>query len=871
MSKNQSLQNQVFLYSLDTQDFYTDKEQEINDKYFKALRIRKRLKEKKNEALKVKHFLEYKNENEELTDKESSISENITYKIRLYTSQSQKINIIINSLKTELNELLNTYKSTRELRNDALRSNKIISLFESTLTRVCKLETNQMTEDLFVIRVYHYQVLDSLIKNGFIFNGEKYEYFTSSAGQIRTKKIVCIKSKLYEKHENAIVCGLTPKIINNKGGVNINKYQAYLALSNSASMKWNRFNIDRIVVVDDFSTSVHGEVDYINRDTYEITREKKSMPIEHMDGCGIMLPTVSKKSFMFRMPWMKGLLTPFDFKKFALLHGKTKITDIYGKEYDIIQDNINIILTKSQFKMWKYYASWDEYKDKFRDFKCEASKLNIEDIGMNANLNYQMLQTLTTMSTKELESIAQNTIDDIAKLGSDKSTMLRILGATKENSNKNYLQKSLLLYPELLTDSHSREIIKNKKKALIRDARAGKLRIDGKYTFIIPDLYAFCEWLFLKSETPEGLLKNGEVYCNIFNEGKVDVLRAPHLYKEHAVRENIKNDVLDEWFITKGIYTSTHDLISRILQFDVDGDKALVVQDETLVKVAEREMKGIVPLYYEMAKADATNIVSDQLFKSLTSAYKANIGIISNDITKIWNSENPDINAVKWLTMYNNFMIDYAKTLFLPKPPKEAEDIIKSFTKNKLPHFFIYAKDKEEGKVESLNSSTVNKLHSLIPNKPIRFRKVAGKMDYRNLMNNKYPIISEDVISNFIRINKSKHNWLSENEESNEYHFNEMMRDELFKLHKSKSYVVDVLIEHLYTANSRFKDSLWNAFGDIIYENLENNVGDTIQCENCNERTEVQQDNEKYCEKCKIIVKREQVRLAVRKYRCNKS
>ena len=851
VTKNSELQKQVYLYSLETQDFYTDEEKIISDKYFHALRIRKKMKNKKDESLKIKNFLEDKMDKEEtLTLDEESLREKQIHKIKLYTDRISRINQYASQLKEQLNELLHTYEGVRVLREDSLRTNKIISLFESTLTRVCNMKINEITENLFVIRIYHYQVLKSIIHNGFLYKGIKYKYYTSSAGQIRTKKIVCINSEMYEKHENAITCGLSPAVINGKGGVNTNKYQAYLALSNSASAKWLRFNIDRIVVVDDFSTKVHAEVDYIDRDTYEITRQTMDMPIDHMDGCGIMLPTVSKKSFMFRMPWMKGLLTPFDFKKFALLYGKTKIVDIYGKEYDIIEDNINIILTKSQFKMWKYYDSWDDYKEKFKAYGCEASKLNIEDIGTDANLNYQMLQTLTTMTKDELRQIADKTINDILTLGKDKKTMLRVLGATKENHNKNYFQKSLLLYPELLTDSHSREVIKNKKRSLIKDARAGKLRVNGRYTFIIPDLYAFCEWLFLGIEVPNGLLANGDVYCDIFEEGKVDVLRSPHLYKEHAIKNNIKNEKLREWFISKGIYTSTFDVISKILMFDNDGDKGLVIQDETLVSVAEREMKGIVPLYYEMAKAEATNITSDKMFESLTSAYKANIGIISNDITKIWNSVEPNINAVKWLTMYNNFVIDYAKTLFLPKPPKEAENIIKSFTKNKVPHFFMYAKDKEEGKVERLNGSTVNKLVDLIPDKPIQFKNVAGTFNYKNLMNNKYPDQSELLIKEFTRLNHSKHNWLSSHETLSEYHFNKMMRDELFKLHRSKTYVVDVIIEHLYSKNSRFKDGLWDTFGDIIYDNLVKNLGNTIQCECCNERVEVESENAKYCDDC---------------------
>lgn len=624
--KKEELKNQIHLYSLETIDFYTDEEKEFHDKYMKALRIKNRIKKKDDSLLKKKHM--------------------------------KQINKIANSFNDQLKAKLSEFSGTRIVREESLKENKVVSLFESSLTRTCKIKPNKITDQLFIIRVYHYDVLNNIIQNGFYFNNEKYEYFTSSAGQIRTKKIVCINSETYSKYENSITCGLSKEIINSKGGVNTNKYQAYLALISSASAKWDRFNIDRVVVVPDICTDVFAEVDHIDRDTYEIERKEMHLPIEHMDGCGIMLPSVYSKTFMFRAPWMKGMVTPFDFKKFALEHNKTKIIDIYGKEYDIIEDDINIILTKSQFKMAKYYESWDDYKKKYRQYKCEASRLNIEDIGSEANINYQMLQTLVSMTEEELTTIAQDTINDLLNIGTDKATMLKVLGATKENKSKNNLQKALLLYPELLSDNHAREVIKNKKKSLVRDGRAGKLKVNGHYTFIIPDLYAFCEWLFLGDTNPKGLLKNQEVFCDIFAEQELDVLRAPHLYKEHAIRKNIKTDTIKEWFTTQGIYTSVHDPISRILQFDVDGDKSLVIQDKTLVEVAKREMKDIVPLYYEMAKAQDELITSENMYNALTSAYKANIGIISNNISKIWNSPNPDIKAVKWLTMYNNFVID---------------------------------------------------------------------------------------------------------------------------------------------------------------------------------------------------------------------
>ncbi len=85
---------------------------------------------------------------------------------------------------------------------------------------------------------------------------------------------------------------------------------------------------------------------------------------------------------MCRAPWIKGLLSPFPFDKFireanikdkSVNHGV--VTDIYGKQYDILANNINIIFTKSQFKMYKYYSSWEEYKDNFKKYNCSAGKV----------------------------------------------------------------------------------------------------------------------------------------------------------------------------------------------------------------------------------------------------------------------------------------------------------------------------------------------------------------------------------------------------------------------------------------------------------------------------------------------------------------
>jgi hypothetical protein len=824
----------VYIYSVDTSAFYTDEEHEIFNQMMKFYNYRNRLKQYKVNCKKRKQFIN-----------------NYIYELK-------------NKLKTSFNK--NT--GIRHLRKDALKENKVIGLFESVLTRTLGIKENELSEDIIVVQVYYFQVLEDIIKNGFIHNGEKYIYFSSSAGQIRTKRAIFIRESLWEKHKNSLTCGLSVEDINKKGGVNINKYQAYLALTNSATEEWKKFDIDKAIVVDDLETLVHSEVDYIDRDTYEITPRKMDIPITHTDGCGMILPKKSKKSFMVRLPWIKGLLVPFPFDKFAKEHGSFVVKDIYGKEWDIIKDDIQVIFTKSQFKMWKYYDSWQEYKDKFIKYNCQAAKLNEEDTSGEAKLNYQMLQTLTDISDEELKEIAEDTIRDILNVGSDKETMLRVLGATKENKKKNWFQQALLIYPELLNDPHSRQVIKDKKRKLVKEARAGKLNVNGKYTFLCPDLYAFCEKLFLGKENPKGLLANGEVYCKLFEEGKVDVLRSPHLYREHAIRNNVIDDEKKKWFITEGIYTSIHDPISKMLQFDNDGDKALVIQDETLVKVAERNMQGIVPLYYEMAKAGAEEINPENIYKSLILAYKANIGVISNDITKIWNSEKVDLKAIKWLTMYNNFVIDYAKTLFMPEPPEHAAKKLKTYAKSKVPYFFIYAKDKDVKNVEPINGSTVNRLHEIIPNKRINFTKVAGKFDYKMLMKNKRVKLDEEIINTYEKLDKHK-KWKMNDKEDTEAHetlyIYKHIRDELLKINSDEHYVADVLVKYLYgKKNSIHKTTLWECFGDIIVKNLERNLKNTKQCEECGERIE-RKKAKKYCAKCATKRERERVKRLRRK------
>lgn len=504
------------------------------------------------------------------------ISERYLHLLRWKSYKTKYANTLKEELLTLLSETVERNsmadkKELRQLRDDAIVDRNIISVFESSLTRMLGLEKDELTTDIMVVKVYYFDIIQDLILNGFEYQGEKYMFFTASAGQIRTKKTVFIKESLWKQHERTLMCGLTVDEINRQGGINVNKYLAYLALSNSATDQWVDFDIDRCIVIPDFETDVHGTVDFIDDKTYEVERREMDIGIEHTDGCGMMLPSVSKKNFMVRLPWIKGLLGVFDFRKFIEIHGCSPIvTDIYGQEHDIIAEDIQVIFTKSQFKMAKYYSDWQSYKDYFRQYDCQAGTCKVEeDYIKPAHINYQMLQTLTDITDEEILKIADTGINILRNLTSNVGIMLDAFGATPGRINLTPFQEALQIYPEMLNDEYCKQTLKEIKKSKVINYRAGKLPVKGKFTFVIPDLYAFCEHLFLHIDNPDGLLDDKQVTCRLYKRSeKLDCLRSPHLYREHAIRNNVFTPEIEEWFQTDAIYTSCKDLISKILQFD---------------------------------------------------------------------------------------------------------------------------------------------------------------------------------------------------------------------------------------------------------------------------------------------------------------
>lgn len=755
-------------------------------------------------------------------------------------------------------------KSIRTLNPKVIGNWNCISVFESSLTRTIGAKTDEICDDIMVVRIYYFDVLEDLVVNGYNYNGEHYVYFSSSAGQIRTKKTVFIKESTFKQHEKTLMCGLTVDKINAMGGMNTNKYLAYLALNNSASDLWEDFDIDKAIVVDDLETNVTGVVDFIDDVTYNIERKKMDIPITHTDGCGMIRGVDS--NFTVRLPWIKGLLAAWDFIDFIKeYNGSYIIKDIYGDTHDLLAEDIQVIFTRSQFKAWKFYKNWDEYKQAFRSNNCQAS-ICCEEEGKipYSTINYQMLQTLTDVTDDEIGKLVKKSNSRINDLTGTIEEMLKLLGVDDRTAEgkADYFMNSIKLYPEMLADIYSKETLKSCKKALVNKYKAGKLEINGKYTFLLPDLFAVSERLFLGIKNPKGLLADGEVYCSLLRAGEVDLLRSPHLYKEHAIRQNVKSDQNRRWFKTNAAYTSCHDLISKILQFDVDGDKVLIASDKELLPLAKRNMKGVVPLYYNMKKAEAVQITAESICNGLIAAFVGgNIGNYSNDISKIWNSGEMTEEAekcVKWLCMENNFTIDYAKTLYKPKRPKYVQNIIQKYTSRKLPHYFVYAKDKKPCQVEAPSGSLVDKLETRIRDHKLFFTTHnLAAYDYKLLMSDPNTIPDTAVTELYESLRHKYNRWARfdysrKTDDDNTAFIQRLMRTTFAKTGYSERSVADQLVAYAFKSDHKDKNMLWGCYGKYIYENLKRKIDpDERVCIKCGRRFQPNNRNSTQCEMCK--------------------
>uniref|UniRef100_UPI003FEFF3E2 RNA dependent RNA polymerase n=1 Tax=Lachnospira eligens TaxID=39485 RepID=UPI003FEFF3E2 len=803
-----------------------------------------------------------------------------------------------------------------------------IAIFENDIVRLAladreceKCDYQLLDEIIYMVinHINHNEILWQILRDGIKIGDKEYMLFTATTGQVRNVTVTLMRKDFFEKHKGFLMVGLTTESINANGGMNVGKYLSYNALSLSSSVKPQTvIDIDRCIVVEGLETVVTDKVKYIDIRTDDNGQcyvndtpkeyQTKSISIEHTDGAGMFIPGELPSSCQIRGGYIKGAMFPFDFRLFTheVSHNSILI-DPWGTPHDVEEEDIRYIITISQLKMWKQYESWEHYKAKFKENNLELS------INSYANppkeevtFSYQFLQTLPYNT--DITELCKPAIEDLTKLKTDFDYMKSQLGLTldevtdddtdeeiKEQKSQTvdtnveranyYIAKALDIYPPLIHDKHIMNKVQSLFKAKKRAYMGGKLPMRGYYSYVAPDMYAFCEYLFMGNTNPQGLVPENYVY-NKYYSGCEDVeevlcLRSPHLSRyEYPRRKLISSDECNKWFgyMESDTVVSCHDLISKSLQCDWDGDEILVCPDKALLKAAESLPQE--PLYYDMQKAEPQQITNEAIYDTLVKGFSNNIiGESSNAITKLWNvpelADNPLMydDMINVICALSNYAIDFPKTgknldigeyQKLYKDLVPPEDIREKFKPQKIkyPQFFKYAKGKKSNLAE-YTDSPMDRIAQYID-------KTAGskhykyeigtdeEFDYRQLMNNSvgknskplfevdrsderymkaYNVLNsrkkakqklcQDIKKEIDRKNTDTKEITAKYDVFHYYCIKEIKdiftdKKGIFNVNLAVNYIIDMEYNKgdFYTTS---KDILWKCFGNVIVDNLNRN------------------------------------------------
>lgn len=759
-------------------------------------------------------------------------------------------------------------------------------MFEGEMARIATdfSEKFPLVKEIVYFECSLRDILKQVISNGLIIENEKYIFHSATTNQMKKEMVILLKESFFIENEKRIMCGLSRDIINEGNervkGCNRGKYLAYTSLPMSASVEipsinieteQYEINIDDCIVVRDFEGVVHDTVNYLDIKTLKAEIMEKDVPVPFMDGAGIYLPDagVLPRTGQIRGGYFKGCLFPFDFVKFIQSReGSTsKILDIYDTEIDVIEKGIKVILTGSQFKMWKYYKDWESFKKVFKECGCKIVLNNLAHTPVKSAevlLTYQFLQTLPRdrFTEEAMEKLCEKTVKLLNDSKTEKNIALKLIGVDDDVGKElKPLQAALKLYPNLVNDVAVKEMIQENINTIRRKAMGGKIFMDGFYTYICPDLYAFCENLFCGIAEPEGLIPRGTVYNAYYNDTdikEVDCLRSPHLGdSEHCIRQLVKSDECKKWFHGYDTIISNHDLITKRLMCDCDGDEMLITSSQELISLIDRDRPT---LYYDMEKADAEQITDEVLYECLVSSFDNSIiGNISNAIIKLYSADGePNYELIRILTAYNNYMIDYPKTqkaMDLQQFTEEYEAWIDN-KRHKLPHYFRYAKGKTETSVEAYTNCNVDRvcdyINRVVPKKQYKIfdskktvnpeilkdpdiKVVRSSKEYKELIKilEKLHYEAQDAqrrtkrIKDKIAANKD----IDEDELKVDFHYylcRELILGVFDSEEKAASYLVDAEYYQPEFKNGN-KKLIWNCFGNVIVENIRKNLNSEVQ------------------------------------------
>ena len=666
-----------------------------------------------------------------------------------------------------------------------------------------QLDSMLFVDDIINIKVMAKKEYRELGRNGFDLNGRHYVRFMVGSGQMRRNTVTFINENILGYMTEKLMCGLDNKIKT----INLAKLSAYFALSFS-SVLWVRE--PRVCVIKDFNTIVPKQkVNFLKEEESGMTihQIEKDMELNSADGQGLISPEMAKLwaedmhlnytpcSFVVRTVFVKGNLVPFDFKEYAKEHGITTIKDRYGTEYNI--NDVDVLLSESQFKMAKYYSSWEGYLSYHRSYnlKWGVARYNKEFDDEYVLTNYQYIQVLN-LNKEEIDGLISYTADWIKNIcsGNLEYALAYSIGVKNPtsgvddiiNSCGSLFTKAIIKNPEMLKDGFVQRKIYNSIKESIRQAKIGRIWVKGNYQFMISDPVAQCRSALGLS--PDGLIPANCVYSNFWNtrtnSDEVVCCRSPLThYSEVNPLKLFKSEETNKWYkyIYSGMIYSIYDIsVMKFADSDFDGDIVFSTDNPYFIKGARREE---LPIIYDKQAVPTQKITLANQVRCDVRGLDTKVGQITNYSTSMiamlplfknekQKEQYEEIEKrLKILRLIQGNEIDKIKGVNPTPFPKswkcwvninkDDDDITKaekykynSMVVKKKPYFFIYLYNTlmNDYKNYEKNFNSISLTHFGIPIKVLLRKKdhTEGEMNLLRKYRKYSPVLETECVMNIL-------------------------------------------------------------------------------------------------------------------------
>lgn len=436
------------------------------------------------------------------------------------------------------------------------------------------------------------------------------------------------------------------------------------------------------------------------------SKDKPAPPLNSFDGQGLANPKWVKKvakelgfdyipsEMIIRAPWVKGLVATFPISEYLKRRGIETVVSLCGDTMNV--DDVDIFISKSQFKMYKIYSkkveklnaenpeenisAWEYHQKAMKDngLLWGIVMPNKKADDRKKESNYQYDQALNLSMDEDIDKLTYDTenylrglcthdikqvFDSLMthkKVAKEETCSDKELDEEAENSasEKEYqslLQKVVTHNSDFLGDKYIQSLINKECEKGFKDAMLGKLIFDGNFQFIVSDPFAQAQWIY-KNHTKEehknnpdikveGVVKAKHIYSEYWksiakkkqkSNEEIILMRSPLIDQHEVTKMDLMMEEIEEFrYLKSGIILSIHDLATLQMQnCDFDGDRCFSSNMDILKKGC---LENTYPLYFELGEGSILGCIDDtKIIEADVRGLNSKVGQFSNKSTSFY-------------------------------------------------------------------------------------------------------------------------------------------------------------------------------------------------------------------------------------------